>query len=144
MRTFSIDGDSLHSNVSDLASLANRPAHIIEAGGVMPERQNTLRVYHAGKLTVVSFGSVDMLDKIVVSDCREEITELIREHEAEVLAFDLTGVKLVPSGMLGMLASLGRMGIEIYLFNPSNEIRDVLEITRLNTVLQIQQVDVAL
>ena len=67
---------------------------------------------------------------------------MIREHSCEVLGFDLTGVKLVPSGMLGMLASLGRLGVEVYLFNPSDEIREVLAITRLDTVLQIQKVDI--
>ena len=66
---------------------------------------------------------------------------LFREHHCEVLAFDLTGVKLVPSGMLGMLASLGRLGVEVLLFNPSDEIREVLEVTRLDTVLQIQKVE---
>ena len=100
-----------------------------------------MHVYQAGKLTVVSFVSADHLDQVVVSDCREEIAELIRKHNCEVLGFDLTGVKLVPSGMLGMLASLGRLGVQVYVFNPSEEIREVLEITRLDTVLQIQKVD---
>jgi anti-sigma B factor antagonist len=108
----------------------------------MPSRRGYLHIYGAGKLTVVSFVSADLLDQIVVSECREEIAALIREHHCEVLAFDLTGVKLVPSGMLGMLASLGRLGVEVLLFNPSEEIREVLEITRLDTVLQIQKVDV--
>lgn len=108
----------------------------------MSVRREFLNVYQAGKLTVVSFVSAELLDQIVVSECREEIADLIREHKSEVLAFDLTGVKLVPSGMLGMLASLGRLGVEVYLFNPSEEIREVLEITRLDSVLQIQQVDV--
>ena len=107
-----------------------------------PRRAAFLNVYHAGKLTVVSFVSAELLDQVVVSDCREEISDLIREHHCEVLAFDLTGVKLVPSGMLGMLASLGRLGVEVYLFNPSDEIRDVLEITRLNSILQIHSVEV--
>jgi anti-anti-sigma factor len=108
----------------------------------MARRQAYLKVYQRGKLTVVGFVSADLLDQIVVSDCREEIAELLREHKCEVLAFDLTGVKLVPSGMLGMLASLNRLGVQVYLYNPSDEIREVLEITRLDTLLQIQQVDV--
>jgi anti-anti-sigma regulatory factor len=51
-------------------------------------------------------------------------------------------VKLVPSGMLGMLASLGRLGVEVFVFNPSEEIREVLEITRLDSVLQVRNVDI--
>ena len=108
----------------------------------MPARQAYLKVYQSGKLTVVGFKNVKSLDQVVVSDCREEIAELIHGNGCEVLAFDLTGVPLVPSGMLGMLASLGRLGVEVYLFNPSDEIREVLEITRLDSLLQVQKVDI--
>ncbi len=108
----------------------------------MAPRNAYLNVYQTGKLTVVSFVSAELLDQVVVTECRTEIGKLIRQHKCEVLAFDLTGVKLVPSGMLGMLASLGRLGVEVYLYNPSDEIREVLEITRLDTVLQVHKVDV--
>ena len=107
----------------------------------MPRRANYLNVYQSGKLTVVSFVSAELLDQIIVSECRAEIGELIKEHNCEVLAFDLTGVKLVPSGMLGMLASLGRLGVQVLVYNPSDEIREVLEITRLDSLLQVQKVD---
>ncbi len=107
----------------------------------MPSRQRYLKVYQAGKLTVVAFVRADLVEQVVVSDCREEIAELVREHGTEVLAFDLTGVQLLPSGMLGMLASLGRLGVEVMLFNPCDEIREVLEITRLDTVLQIHRAE---
>jgi anti-sigma B factor antagonist len=108
----------------------------------MPRRHSYLNVYQTGKLTVVSFVSAELLDQIIVSECRAEIAELIKQHACEVLAFDLTGVKLVPSGMLGMLASLGRLGVQVLIYNPSDEIREVLEITRLDSLLQVQQVDV--
>ncbi len=108
----------------------------------MSRKKAYLTVYQAGKLTVAGFGDLDNLDQIVVTDCREEIAALIRQHGCEVLAFDLTGIRLVPSGMLGMLASLGRLGVQVYVYNPSDEIREVLEITRLDAVLQIKMVDV--
>jgi anti-sigma B factor antagonist len=108
----------------------------------MPRPTSNLNVYQTGKLTVVSFVSAEHLDQIVVSECRTEIAELIKQHQCEVLAFDLTGVKLVPSGMLGMLASLGRLGVQVLVFNPSDEIREVLEITRLDSLLQVQKVDI--
>src|ERR1700722_13737295 len=107
----------------------------------MPSKRGFLNVYQTGKLTVVSFVSAELLDQVVVTECREDIAELIKEYHCEVLAFDLTGVKLVPSGMLGMLASLGRLGVEVLVFNPSDEIREVLEITRLDSLLQVQKVD---
>jgi anti-sigma B factor antagonist len=108
----------------------------------MSQAPDYLKIYQAGKLTVIGFRDADLLDQIVVSECREKIAELVAAHGCEVLAFDLTGVRLVPSGMLGMLASLGRMGVEVVLFNPSQEIREVLEVTRLDSVLQVRKVDV--
>jgi anti-sigma B factor antagonist len=108
----------------------------------MPRQQSYLNVYQTGKLTVVSFVSAEHLDQIVVSECRAEIADLIKIYSCEVLAFDLTSVKLVPSGMLGMLASLGRLGVQVLVFNPSDEIREVLEITRLDSLLQVQHVEV--
>ena len=54
-------------------------------------------------------------------------------------AFDLTGVRLVPSGLLGLLASLKKLGIEVHLYNPSNDVREVLEITRLDKLFKIHE-----
>ena len=68
-----------------------------------------LQVYETGELTVVGFGGREILDQIDISACREEIVTLVEKHKCKVLAFDLAGVKLIPSGMLGLLASLRRM-----------------------------------
>jgi anti-anti-sigma factor len=108
----------------------------------MAPRKGYLKIYEAGKLTVVGFGSHEILDQIVVSDCRDEIANIIAQSGCQTLAFDLTGVKLIPSGMLGMLSSLGRLGVQVCLFNPSDEIREVLEITRLDSILQVHSVAV--
>jgi anti-anti-sigma regulatory factor len=58
------------------------------------------------------------------------------------MAFDLTRVRLVPSGLLGLLASIRKQGVEVHLYNPSDDIREVLEITKLDEVLQMHTVDV--
>ena len=72
----------------------------------MPTDHHVLRVYETGPLTVVGFGGAEVLDQIDLVECREEILELLQLHECKTLAFDLTGVRYVPSGMLGLLASL--------------------------------------
>ena len=108
----------------------------------MPPEPSILEVYKAGKLTVIGFGGEAILDRISVSDYRDEIETLISRHHCEVLAFDLTGVKLVPSGMLGLLASLHKqLGVEVHLYNPNRDIRDVLEIMKLDRVLHIHDLD---
>jgi anti-anti-sigma factor len=101
-----------------------------------------LEVYSLGKLTVLGFGGRPMLDHLNVAECRDWIVDLIKANGIESLAFDLTGVVVVPSGFLGLLASLRKVGPEVLLFNVCDDIREVLEITHLDRMLTIHQVEV--
>jgi anti-anti-sigma factor len=104
-------------------------------------KKQIFEIYQTGELTVVGFGDREILDQIDVSACREEIIGLVEKHQCKTLAFDLSGVKLIPSGMLGLLASLRRLNIVVHLYNPSPDIAEVLQITRLNEVLPIHYID---
>lgn len=101
---------------------------------------DVLKVYEAGELTVVGFGGKDVLDDVNVADFRDEVSALVKKHGCKVLAVDLTGVTLIPSGLLGLLASLRQLGIDVHIYNPSDDVRDVLEVTKLNEVFQIHEV----
>lgn len=101
-----------------------------------------LQVYRGGPLTVVGFGGQEVLDHISIPECRVEISSLVENHHCRDLAFDLTGVKLLPSGMLGLLASLRDLGVVVHVYNPSDDIREVLEITKLDQLIQVHSVDV--
>jgi anti-sigma B factor antagonist len=105
---------------------------------------SSLEVYQAGKLTVIGFGGREVLDNLNVAECRDELVGLIREHHCSVLAFDLTRVRLIPSGLLGLLASSRKQGVEVHLYNPSADIREVLEITKLDQVLQLHDLELAI
>ena len=105
---------------------------------------SALEVYQTGELTVIGFGGREVLDDMNVADCRDELVDLIRENNCRVLAFDLTRVRLIPSGLLGLLASIRKQGVEVHLYNPSRDIREVLEITKLDRVLQLHELEVAL
>ncbi len=74
-------------------------------------------------------------------ECREEIIDLLKVHDCKDLAFDLTGVRYVPSGMLGLLASLRRLGIQVHLYNPSADVREVLLVTHLDRLFEIHDLD---
>ena len=99
-----------------------------------------LRVYKTGPLTVVGFGGQEVLDQVNIASCRHEILKLVQENKTETLAFDLTGVKLVPSGLLGLLASLRNHGVKIQIYNPSEDVVDVLQVTHLDQVLEVLHV----
>jgi anti-anti-sigma factor len=98
-----------------------------------------MRVYETGHLTVVGFGGADALDHIDISECRDQILDLVKLHDCKVLAFDLTDVKYISSGMLGLFASLTRDGIEVHLYNISEDVREVLDITGLGKLFTIRQ-----
>jgi anti-anti-sigma factor len=101
-----------------------------------------LEVYHPGELTVIGFGGREILDDLNLAECRDDLVALIREHACKTLAFDLTGVRLVPSGFLGLLASIRRANVDVHLYNVSADIREVLEITKLDQVLEIHEVEI--
>jgi anti-anti-sigma factor len=105
------------------------------------DTKDIFQVYQTGELTVVGFGGREILDQIDLSVCRAEILALVDKHKCRTLAFDLAGVKLIPSGMLGLLASLRKMNIEVHLYNPSQDIAEVLHITRLAEVMPIHYID---
>ena len=107
----------------------------------MPIHHEVLRVYETGPLTVVGFGSDELPDHIDLVECREEIIELLKLHDCKELAFDLTGVRYIPSGMLGLLASLKRLGIQVHLYNPSSDVRDVLHVTHLDQLFKIHDLE---
>jgi anti-sigma B factor antagonist len=109
---------------------------------VLPEGEPLLNVYEIGELTVVGFSGRDIPDEVCIAGYREQLLALLGEYPVRTLAFDLTGVKLIPSGMLGLLTSLRRRVDQIELYNPSEDIREVLRITNLDTLFTIKDVPV--
>lgn len=106
----------------------------------MPTSHEVLRVYETGPLTVVGFGGREILDQIDLTECRAEIVTLLEQNQCKVLAFDLTGVKYIPSGLLGLLASLRKLNVEVHLYNPSPDVREVLEVTKLDSILKLHDI----
>ena len=54
-----------------------------------------------GCLTVVGFGGQDIFDTVNITEFRDELSALIEDAQREMLVIDLTGMKLIPSGLLG-------------------------------------------
>ncbi len=113
-------------------------------GEVMSDPEPILEVYQVGPTTVVGFGGREVFDEVNVALCREEMLALIDNVQCKILAFDLTGVKFLPSGLLGLLASIRQHGAEVHLYNACKDIQEGLEITKLNTFIKVHHIDVAL
>ena len=99
-----------------------------------------LQVYQTGPLTVVGFAGKDVPDEVCIAGYRDQMNKLIEEHRREVMAVDLSGVKLVPSGMLGLLTSIRKKVQRVELYNPSDDVREVLRITNLEKLFEIKSV----
>lgn len=102
----------------------------------------SLELYHAGPLTVIGFYGRAVLEGITVLDCRNELEEIAQKYSCSTMAFDLTNLRIVPSGMLGLFASIKKAGIDVLLFNAGDEIREVLKTTRLDTLIDLFEVEV--
>ena len=99
-----------------------------------------LDVYAAGELTVVGFGGREILDAISIAGCREQIIDLLLAHDVRTLAFDLTGVALMPGGLMGLLEEIHSKGVEILLYNASVHIRETLDLVGRNGLVQLHEV----
>ena len=97
----------------------------------------TLEIVQNGERTVVGFGGRELLDQVNLAACHDQITELVKRNQTKTLAFDLTGVRLMPSGMLGLLASLRDTVGKIQILNPSEDVREALEVTKLNQIFEV-------
>lgn len=103
-----------------------------------------LKVYSVGETTVLGFGGNDVPSEFNAAHYRSAITDLLRSNNCSTVAFDVGGVRLIPSGMLGLLVSLRKIeGLTptVQLFNPSPDIEEVLQITKLNTMIEVHQLD---
>ncbi len=107
----------------------------------MSDSGQVLEIYQTGPMTVLGFGGHAILDQIDIGACRDEIIGLVKQYDVEKLAFDLTGVRLIPSGLLGLLASVRNLNVEVHLCNPSDDVREVLEVTKLDEILQVYDVE---
>lgn len=105
----------------------------------MSDKFALLEVKQVGDRTVIDFGGRDVLDQINIAACRDQIADVVKQNASKLLAFNLSGIKLIPSGMLGLLASLREMGVRVQLFDPSDDVREALEITKLNQIFEVHE-----
>lgn len=104
---------------------------------------DVFKIYEAGELSVVGFAGSDLPQYDRVVTCRNELARFLKAHGCKTVAFDLTGVPFIPSGILGVLVSLRQEGYQLLVYNPSPAVQDVLNVTRLDQVVEVRYVDLA-
>jgi anti-anti-sigma factor len=123
---------SAYTQQEEFSSTERRLVPLVPPGDTpMDDNFGSLLVYDAGPSALVGFKSCEIVDDNELEKFREGLQLLVRENHTETLVLDLTGVKSVSSGTLGFLFHLHQQGVKIRLYNPSEHIREVLEITQL-------------
>ena len=103
------------------------------------DASSRLQVQESGRRTVVGFGGSELPPDYILSRYLPQIISLIDEHDCQEFAFDLAGVSAVPSGFLGVVASILNKGVRVSVRNSSSEIREVLALTNLDRCVQFEE-----
>ena len=99
-----------------------------------------LKVYGIGETTLLGFGGENVPSDFDVIHYKESIIDLLKTNSSKTVAFDLSGVTMVPSGLLGLLVSLRDiedLNPVVQVFNPSADVEEVLQISKLNTIIEV-------
>ena len=103
----------------------------------MPGTDKLLKVHETGDVTIIGFVNEPYLGATQVKAMSEELADIIDKHDPKVLQFDLTGVALMTSDMLGHLLSLRKSGVDIVLYNPSEDVRQIMKTTKLDLLFDV-------
>jgi|SRR5580704_4765404 anti-anti-sigma factor len=127
--------ESLGSEAAAMEPITLSDSRILEpVGESAPSR---LQVLESGPRTVVGFGGADLPPEHALGRYLDEINALIASNGCRELSFDLTGVTSVPSGFLGVMATVLKKGVQISVQHPSREVREVLALTNFDRLVKI-------
>ncbi len=90
-----------------------------------------------GSEAVARFRSVEFPHDSLVEHCRCYLETYLENNPCEAFTFDLEGVAIIPSTMLGLLLTIRQRGIPVRIANPSEDVLTVLEVTKLNTKFDV-------
>jgi anti-sigma B factor antagonist len=99
--------------------------------------RSRLEVIELGPRTVVGFGGANLPPEHALGQYLTEISELIERSRCRELIFDLSGVSAVPSGFLGLMASVLKKGAAVSVKDASREVREVLALTNFDRLIKL-------
>jgi hypothetical protein len=92
----------------------------------MANKRKRMNVYDEGGVTVMDLGAMDIWDGADLALIRDTLTALIVREQRRRIGVDMTHVKYIPSGFFGMLFDWKERGVEVYLFDPQPNVRNML------------------
>jgi anti-sigma B factor antagonist len=97
-----------------------------------------LQVLESGPVVVVGFGNHDLPPEHALGRYLGELGELIDSTGCRELAFEMQGINIIPSGFLGVIASIAKRGVAVSVRHPSADVREVLDLTHFDRIIKIE------
>lgn len=89
-----------------------------------------MRVFADEHVTVLDLGAMEIWDGADMALLRESLTRLIKSEKRRSIGIDMRHVKYIPSGFFGMLFDWFETGVEIRLYAPQPNVRQMLWFNR--------------
>jgi anti-sigma B factor antagonist len=112
----------------------------------MPDAANTSRIWvrAAGGVRTIGFNDRRIMDEAAIAQIADELTRLVETPGGPLnLLLDFANVEHLSSAALGMLIILNinvrRRGGRVKMCRLRSELREVLEITRLNKTFEVYE-----
>jgi len=96
-----------------------------------------LSLAHDGSRVQVGFNSNTMPDETRVARYRKQLHDYLQKTNCKALTFDLAGLMILPSRMLGLLISLKTDGNDVELVNMSKNVQDIFRVTKISPMFTI-------
>ena len=95
-----------------------------------------LKICRYGDRLTVDLGERDSFDEASLNECGKRLENLLAENDA-VIVMNLEGVRIIGASILCLWLSLRQRGWEVRLTNASSFVREVLSVTRLDTLFAV-------
>jgi anti-sigma B factor antagonist len=112
-------------------------------GEVMEPKEPGIKVENGLGVIFVTLNDVNLMEGWQIDKLKELLTPVIKKAKQEKLVLNFMNVQAVSSALLGLLLIVHKRMIEqkgtLEIWNPSQNIQKVFEITQLTKVFNIQK-----
>ena len=110
------------------------------SAGAVSNDSNLLNLVHSGSRIQIGFNYREMPDETRVARFRVQLLDFVHRTKCKSLTFDLQGLKILPSRMLGFFVSLKNDGHDVELINMEPGVQDIFRVTKLGPLFTIRPV----
>jgi anti-anti-sigma regulatory factor len=88
---------------------------------------------------IVSLGRRKDLSDAQFCRCREQIARLIEAESLATVVFDLTGILVLPSSVLGLIAAVSQCEAKVRVINASHSAQEDFQLTGLDRMIDLER-----